>query len=354
MYHYRNPPQFDDSTEDDKTTSYHNDTETEEQMEGDSAPVISTTTTTENKKKLKTPTPFSGKRDDLRKFLQEIKLYLLGNEQNYTTEQDKVLFVLSYMNEGDANSWKEEFVETAEQKAAQEKTNLNLGNYDDLITEIMKDFSPYDAPKDAIFAMKEMQMGSTPIEEHVAKFKMLVTRSKLDKNDAVVEYFRETLPISLMKNILNLPEPPTTLDKWYETAIKSHNNYLRMRSAIARTQNKGGNTTSNWNKTKATNREPRKFYFEPKQKDPNAMDIDYINANERTALMKKGACFICRTIGHLARDCLKKKKKDGPPNYTPPQKMKGRELTAHVRTLLAEMNDEDKEEFFDNAAKEGF
>ena len=148
-------------------------------MEGDSAPVISTTTTTENKKKLKTPTPFSGKRDDLRKFLQEIKLYLLGNEQHYTTEQDKVLFVLSYMNEGDANSWKEEFVETAEQRAAQAKTNLDLGNYDDLITEITKDFSPYDAQKDAIFAMKEMQMVNTPIEEHVAKFKMLVTRSKL-------------------------------------------------------------------------------------------------------------------------------------------------------------------------------
>jgi hypothetical protein len=34
--------------------------------------------------------------------------------------------------------------------------------------------------------------------------------------------------------------------------------------------------------------------------------------------------------------------------------MKGKELHAHVRALLAEMGDEDKEEFFEDASKEGF
>ena len=66
------------------------------------------------KKKLKTPTPFSGKREDLRKFLQEVKIYLLANSGIYTSNLDKVLFVLSYMTEGDANSWKEDFYDTAE------------------------------------------------------------------------------------------------------------------------------------------------------------------------------------------------------------------------------------------------
>ena len=70
------------------------------------------------KKKLKTPTPFSGKREDLRKFLQEIKKYLLANGDAYPTDLDKVLFVLSYMSNGDANSWKEEIFNSAEQKAA--------------------------------------------------------------------------------------------------------------------------------------------------------------------------------------------------------------------------------------------
>ena len=150
-----------------------------------------TTASRETKKKMKAPTPFSGKREDLQKFLQEIKIYLLANGDVYPGNMDKVLFVLSYMSEGDVNSWKEEFFETAEQTASQNGGTLDLRTYDNLITKIMADFSPYDAPKDAIYEMKEMRMGNnTSIEEHVSKFKMLVTRSKLAKNDAVIEYFR--------------------------------------------------------------------------------------------------------------------------------------------------------------------
>ena len=104
--------------------------------------------------------------------------------------------------------------------------------------------------------MKELKMGNnTSIEEHVSKFKMLVTQSKLEKNDAVTEYFRESLPIALQKNVMSLAEPPTTLDEWYKWAIKLHNNFIRMRSAIAKAQGKTG--TSNSTPTKKTHeREP--------------------------------------------------------------------------------------------------
>ena len=199
-------------------------------------------------KKLKTPTPFTGKREHLHKFLQEVKIYPLVNSGIYTSDLDKVLFVLSYMTEGDANSWKEEFYDTAEQKAAQDGSTISLGTYKELMDLIIKDFSPYDAPKDAIYEMKEMKMGNASIEEHVSKFKMLVTKSKLEKNEAVVEYFRKTLPIPLQKNIMTLEKPPTTLNKWYEWAIKLHNNFVCMKSAIAKSQNQGGNAPPTLNK----------------------------------------------------------------------------------------------------------
>ena len=102
---------------------------------------------------------------------------------------------------------------------------------------IIKDFSPYDAPKDAIYEMKEMKMGNTLIEEHVAKFKMLVTKLKLEKNEAVEEYFRKTLPIPLPKNIMTLKKPLTILNEWYKWAIILQNNFVCMKSAIAKSQN---------------------------------------------------------------------------------------------------------------------
>ena len=131
------------------------------------------------------------------------------------------------MSEGDATSWKEEFFDTAEQKAAQSNATLTLETYSKLIALIEKDFSPYDMPKDTIYEMKEMKMGNSSIKEHVVKFKMLITKSKLAKNEVVIEYFQETLPIPLQKNILTLQDPPTTLDKWYEWVIRLQNNFLR-------------------------------------------------------------------------------------------------------------------------------
>ena len=119
------------------------------------------------------------------------------------------------MSEGDASSWKEEFFETAEQTASQNGGTLDLGTYKDLITKITADFFPYDAPKDVIYEMKEMRMGSnTSIEEHVSKFKMLVTRSKLEKNNEVIEYytmdptigeFQWSLPQFNWYNIISFP-----------------------------------------------------------------------------------------------------------------------------------------------------
>ena len=193
-------------------------------------------------KKLRPPTPFSGKHEDLRKFLQEVKVYLWGNRLLYPEDNDKILFAISYMGGGDAKSWAEEFIK-----------------------KLTDNFSPYDALKEAIHDMKEMQMNNTPIEEHVAKFKMLITKSKLAKNNAVIEYFRETLPFALQEKIGNLPMQPTTLEEWYTWAIQFQNNYIRTQSAIAKSKAKQfpqrGNNTQNMKRPPPLT--PRRFYFEP-------------------------------------------------------------------------------------------
>ena len=59
--------------------------------------------------------------------------------------------------------------------------------------------------------------------------------------------------------------------------------------------------------------------------------------------MRKGACFICEETGHLARDQKKQMEKGN----NLPQKMKGKELHAHVRALLAWMEEDNKEELGD-------
>ena len=63
--------------------------------------------------KLNLPKDFSGKREDLKKFLQQVNLYMDVNAKTYHNNMTKIAFVLSFMDEGDASSWKEQFLEEA-------------------------------------------------------------------------------------------------------------------------------------------------------------------------------------------------------------------------------------------------
>jgi hypothetical protein len=58
--------------------------------------------------------PLVGKEKiNLKKFLQDTNLYLYVNSEIYNTDVKKIAFTLSFMNEGDAASWKEQLLEEA-------------------------------------------------------------------------------------------------------------------------------------------------------------------------------------------------------------------------------------------------
>ena len=97
----------------------------------------------------------------------------------------------------------------------------------------------------------------------------------------------------------------------------------------------------------------RKFNFQPRR-DPNAMDVDVLTAEERLDLMRKGACFRCKAQGHLSRDCPNKEKKSEPKKEEKKKAWKGKDLAAYVRAQMLEITEEEKGEFYAAAANQGF
>jgi hypothetical protein len=286
--------------------------------------------------KMNPPKPFTGKREDLKKFLQDTSLYILVNDKIYDTDVKKIAFALSFMNEGDAASWKEQILEEA-----MALPSLDLGTWKQFKDNLEEAFKPYDAPGDALEEMKTLRMGNNSIEEHVAKFKMLVTRSGLDTaSAAVIDYFRESLNIPLQRRILSLENPPKTLKEWYDWAAKLDNNFRRMQRILGRNDRA---KTGNEKKV-----EPRRQWNIPRR-DPNAMDIDILTTEQREDMMRKGLCFGCGKPGHIGKNCPDKKKPT-----SAPKKMNGKELLAHIRSITMHMDDDEKEKFYDEAEKEGF
>jgi len=293
--------------------------------------------------KLNYPKVFTGKREEAKSFLQSCELYLAINSPIYTTDTKKIGFVLSLMTDRDAASWKDQFVEEHIITSAAANTALNLGTFVAFKHDLQEAFAQFDAPGDALEKMKTLRMkGDDSVDDHVAKFKMMVAGSKIEKDSPVlIDLFRETLPIPLQRRILTLEKPPTELEKWYEWTIKLHHQWKRMqriteRSVKTTTQKKPNNGGS------------RKFYFSKQNRDPNAMDVDALTTEERNSLLKQGKCFKCKKIGHLAKECPER-------NYEQTKKkMGGKELHAYIRSLTEELDEEEKDELTKNFEETGF
>ena len=98
-------------------------TETKNKMASKEQMIIDSEKKT-SKMRLNQPKPFTGKQTEFDDFLQDIKLYLDINEEIYNTNKKKIGYALSFMNKGDAKSWKGQFIQNA-----QGPTRLDLGNW---------------------------------------------------------------------------------------------------------------------------------------------------------------------------------------------------------------------------------
>ena len=66
---------------------------------------------------LNPPTPFTGKRTDFVQFMQDIFVYLKINKHIYNDDDKRISLVLSYMTDGDAAIWKQQFIQTKMEEA---------------------------------------------------------------------------------------------------------------------------------------------------------------------------------------------------------------------------------------------
>ena len=296
-------------------------------------------------------TPFAGKRETLEKFLETIGLHLILNWVK--DDKDKIAFTLTYLEGGDADSWRAAFLK----RSVTTQGEPNFGKWSNFLWDLRNSFKPYDKEGDALDEIIRMRQGNTSIEDHVAKFKVLLADSGVTEDSpAALDYFQKSIRVPLLKKILDRDNIPETLPEWYKKVLKIDNNYHKVQRIIKRDGPKREEGKPRWNFRK--------------EKDENAMDVNIITKvyktmtdEEKTELMKKGLCFRCRKAGHLSWDCPEKKGKAVAPQSTAatpaptpatPKKMTAKELMAHIQSLTALLNDNEKMEFYDEAEREGF
>lgn len=294
--------------------------------------------------KIRLPTDFSGDRNRTKEFLLDCKMYLQMNDTIYDTDAKKILFVLSYMRAGTAGPWKEAFYNNATTPQG------SLGTYTTFMTAIENAFAPSDEKGEARTKLKTFQMkGGMTADEYIADFRTAASLSGITEDTALIEYFMEGIPTPLMEKISMMDQPLTTIKGWYECTSKYDNQYRRTKAITARLR---GNTKPGEKKKYNFVRRPPQQYL-PRH-DPNAMDVDSITINrlsisERDEHMKKGLCFECHKPGHRASD-----HKAGTPSTPQKTPLKGKDAYARIRTILTELDEDEKEVALKNMEEEGF
>ena len=75
-------------------------------------------------------TPFSGKRETLEKFLETIGLHLILNRVK--DDEDKIAFTLTYLEGGDADSWRAAFLK----RSITAQGEPNFGRWSDFLRDL--------------------------------------------------------------------------------------------------------------------------------------------------------------------------------------------------------------------------
>jgi Ty3 transposon capsid-like protein len=169
---------------------------------------------------LNKPKVFDGNQDGFKEFLQNVEVYMDINHETYNNNLRKIAFVLSFMAAGAAATWKAQFIDNAYAKPIPANPNDRLRTYTQFRKDLTEAFSLFDLVGDALDELRNLRKKKTEsIDEHIAKFKMLATKSKINTtNPLSIELFKETLPWGLTLELMELETPLKTIDDWYEWA----------------------------------------------------------------------------------------------------------------------------------------
>jgi hypothetical protein len=278
-----------------------------------------------NKKEygIRKPSDFNGDRKGIQKFMLNCRSYLQTNQHVYDTDESKVSFILSFMDDGEAGKWKENYLLSILDATG----SLKFPKIEDFMTTLLKAFKPANQERNATHQIDTLRQGKKTAEEVITEFRLLsnqagYTMTTSSDHNHLIGKLQKVLNTNLVRRILLLDDIPTTIDDWADKAIQIDSNYRHAQETLEiLNEEKKYSKSSKTNTAKTTY--SNNWRKKKEERDPDAMDVDAMTAGKRAYLMKKGACFICEEPGHRASehdDHVKSQQKNKGKGKTPPKK----------------------------------
>jgi len=264
------------------------------------------------------PAIFSGEVGRVGGFITACRLYIKMKLRGNTVEE-QVQWVLTYVQGGSADVWKENIMEELE------SGEVEYESVEEFLTILRKEFGGGEEESVKAAELRKIEQGGKTMEEFVQEFKR-AARGSGYKGRPLVEEFKRGMNGGIRRKLMEAENPLASIEQWYRRATALDRNWRESRREEERLRGKKEATGSAPKQEQRQNL-PRPLVWQRRQMPQQAtMGPALMEGVERTnavVVRRQGQgtgipprwdpfamevdrgrnCFACGGFGHMACHC---------------------------------------------------
>jgi len=268
------------------------------------------------------PAIFNGEAGRVGGFITACRLYIKMKLRGNTVEE-QVQWVLTYVQGGSADVWKENIMDELESGEMEYET------VEDFLTCLRKEFGGGEEESVKAAELRKIEQGGKTIEEFVQEFKRAARGSGYEGRP-LVEEFKRGMNGGIRRKLMEAENPPTSIENWYRRATALDRNWRESRREEERLRGKREATGSAPKQEQRQNL-PRPLVWQrrqmPQQATTGPAPMEGVERTNAVVLRGSGVgsgqnaggsprrdpfameidrgrnCYACGGFGHMARNC---------------------------------------------------
>ena len=176
------------------------------------------------------PAIFNGEAGRVGGFVTACRLYLRMKMREAIVEE-QVFWILSHVQEGSADIWKENVMEELE------VGKMEYEMVEELLTILKKKFGGGEEEAVKAAELRKLEQGGRTMEEFIQEFKRAARESGY-KGRLLVEEFKQGMNGGIRRKLMEAKNPPTSIEQWYRRAIALDRNWRESRRKEERLRGK--------------------------------------------------------------------------------------------------------------------
>ena len=162
------------------------------------------------------PAIFNGEAGKVGGFITACRLFLRMKMRGSTVEE-QVQWVLSYVQGGSADIWKENVMEEMEAGEVEYKS------VEEFLACLRKEFGGGEEESVKAAELRKLEQGGRTMEEFVQEFKRAARGSRYEGRP-LVEEFKRGMNGGIRRKLMEAENPPTSIEQWYRRATALNRN----------------------------------------------------------------------------------------------------------------------------------